>query len=205
MAKWLIVRHGETAWNRDGRVQGQADTPLSEEGRAQARALGAALAEVSIDRLFCSDLSRARETAALVLAGREVPSKFTAELRELNFGDWEGRLGEELAREDPVRFKKWHTGSPDFSAPGGESVRQLLDRTRKYVAGIRESAREGNSLIVAHGGTVRALLNVMLGIPPVVVGRFTVSRAGLTILEVGPEGSVLLVYNDVSHYRSHLR
>lgn len=204
MAKWLIVRHGETEWNRDSRIQGQADTPLSDEGRAQVAALGAALKGAQIDRAFSSDLSRARETAELVLGERNVPVETTGDLRELNFGRWEGRLGAELAVQEPEPFFAWHTGSPDFAAPEGESVQDLARRVERFVAERQECMLQGTSLIVAHGGSVRCLLCVMLGIPLAAVGRFNVARASLSILEVEPGGAVLILYNDVSHYRRHV-
>ena len=201
VAKWMIVRHGETEWNRDGRIQGRADTPLSEEGRVQAGALGAALKDVRIDRAFSSDLSRARDTAALVLGERQVKINIDGNLQELNFGRWEGQFGAELAERERDLFFAWHTGNPDFKAPGGEGVRDLVRRTEKFVSDHGADMVQGTSLIVAHGGTVRGLMHVMLGISLSIVGRFNVARASLSILEVEPEGSVLLLYNDVSHYR----
>ncbi len=203
MAKWLIVRHGETEWNRDGRIQGQADTPLSHEGRAQASALGAALKETRIDRAFASDLSRARETADLVLGSRNLPVETCRDLRELDFGRWEGRLGTELAVQEPELFRAWHTGDPAFAAPGGESVGDLVRRIESFVEKNKEGMLQGTSLVVAHGGSVRGLLHAVLGIPLEIVGRFNVARASLSILEVEPFGSVLMLYNEVSHYRKH--
>ena len=203
MGKWLIVRHGETEWNRNGCIQGQADTPLSDEGRAQAAALAATLRDVQIDRAFSSDLSRARETAMIVIGDRKTPVLTTGDLRELNFGRWEGRLTAELAVQEPELFTAWHTGNPDFAAPEGESVREMAARIEKFVAERKEGMLAGTSLIVAHGGSVRCLLCVMLGIPLAAVGRFNVARASLSVLEVEPAGSVLMLYNDVSHYRRH--
>jgi len=201
-ARWLLVRHGSTAWNQEGRIQGHTDTPLSDEGRDQARALSVALAGVEINAVYASDLSRAMETARLALGDRDVPICATGALRELAYGEWEGVTEDEAVRRDPERYARWHTGNPLFAAPGGESFTELRERVAAFAATVSARHPAGNILIVSHGGAVRMLGLVMLGLPQELFSRLVVSRASLSVLDVSPWGAVLKLWNETSHYRS---
>jgi len=199
-ARWLLVRHGSTDWNREGKIQGHTDTPLSDEGRVQAASLGRALKGVDIAAVYASDLSRAVETARLALGDRDIPIRATAALRELAYGEWEGVTETEAVRRDPERYARWHTGDPGFAAPGGESYAELKERVAAFAATVSARHADGNILIVSHGGVVRMLGLVMLDLPPEMFPRLVVSRASLSVLDVSPNGGVLKLWNDVSHY-----
>lgn len=142
---WL-VRHGSTDWSEAGRLNGWADVPLNDRGRAQARSLAERLNGMRFAGVWSSDLSRARETARLA-AGGGVPDP---RLRELDFGTLEGRRWEEVspqARRALVAFE-------GFEAPGGESVASLRSRVREFIG----SLPEGDHLVFTHGGVIRLLL-----------------------------------------------
>ncbi len=146
MTTILLARHGETDWNRDRRVQGHSDTTLNETGRAQARALAAALAAEPLDAVYSSDLSRARETAEIVAARHELPVSLDPQLRERSFGSWEGLTGAEI----DARFGDWslHDGETD------DHVRErVLAATHRIVA--RHPGEE--VLVVSHGGVLASL------------------------------------------------
>ena len=144
-----IVRHGETDWNRERRIQGHTDIPLNAEGRRQAEGLALELAATELHAAYASDLSRAWETAATVAEPRGLSVRRTAALREKHFGTWEGMTDDEVL----ARFPHAVNGSWG----DGETTEQLAART---VAAVHEIARNhpGESvLVVSHGGTIRAL------------------------------------------------
>ncbi len=199
--RFLLVRHGETEYNREGRIQGQSDIPLSEAGREQVRSLGVRLAGLRIDAAFSSDLGRAVETARTILGERKLELKLTPDLRELAYGDWEGALESEIASRDPDLFRKWHCGDPGFAPPGGESFRELIVRGEAFVKYVRSGLDEESTVLVAgHGGSVRAVAFALLDVSVDMFTRMTVSRASLSIIDSFPEGGVLCLWNSVSHY-----
>ncbi|HEX5145452.1 MAG TPA: histidine phosphatase family protein [Conexibacter sp.] len=158
----LLARHGETDDNVPPlRFQGQRDTPLNDTGRAQARELAERVAalDAPIAALWCSDLSRARETAEIVGARIGLEPRSDARLREGWRGEWEGFLFDEIAAADPERYARWR--APDagdgFRFPGGES---LAEQQARVLACLRDAAAEasGPALLVCHGGSIRTLL-----------------------------------------------
>ena len=153
----LLVRHGETDWNRARRIQGHSDPELNAHGREQARALADRLAGTRIDAIYASDLRRARETAEIIAARLELPVVVDAYLRELDFGSWEGYTVEELREREPDGITRW-LATGEAAWHGGETHGDLLRRVRAGVARLADMHAGGQILLVAHGGPVRALL-----------------------------------------------
>lgn len=205
MRRWFLVRHGQTEWNRVGRAQGQADPPLNQQGFEQAEALGVRLAPVSFEAAYSSDLARAADTAAPIMRGRDVPISYLPDLREKSFGEWEGMTYEAIRRRYPRMLEDLFDEKPDFSPPGGESDRTLLSRAAGAVAriGARHEGAGGNLLVVSHGGTLRAMMVSMLGLPVGAMWRLRLSNTGLSVVTVYGEGGVTLdLLNDTSHLGS---
>lgn len=153
---WL-ARHGETADNAEGRVQGWIDTPLNERGREQARELAERAAALDLRALYSSQLDRALETARIV--GRRVGLEPVVDERfsESRRGAWEGRLLDEIEREDRAGWASWRAGVPGFRFPGGgESLEEHLERVERGLRDVEERALP--ALVVCHGGTVRCAL-----------------------------------------------
>jgi broad specificity phosphatase PhoE len=153
----VLARHGETDANLPPfRFQGRTDEPLNDRGREQARALAVEMAATGLRAIWSSDLSRAVETAKPVaeLAGLEV--RVDARLSESHRGEWEGRLMDDVAAEEPELFAAWRTPDPDFRFPGGESLTEHRDRAERVLADILEGPLP--ALAVCHGGTIRCLL-----------------------------------------------
>jgi broad specificity phosphatase PhoE len=150
MTTILLTRHGETDWNAEGRVQGHTDRPLNEAGVAQALALAKELSGERLDAVYASDLGRALDTARAVAQPRGLPVIPVPELRERNFGTWEGLLDTEILE----RFPQAHTG------PWGddETLEQLDERVVAALHRIAESHPGGQVLVVSHGGPLRAVL-----------------------------------------------
>ena len=146
MATILLARHGETDWNLAGRWQGWADPPLNDTGRAQARELAEQLRPIPFDAAYSSDLRRAHETAEIVAAPHAVPVVVDAELREIDVGSWSGLTRAEI-RE---RF-------PDGARPDGETHEEHGARTRAAVLRLARENAGRRILIVAHGGTIRSI------------------------------------------------
>ena len=176
-----LARHGETAWNAEGRLQGHTDVPLNARGREQALALSAVLAGEQLCRIVTSDLSRARETGELCGAALGLsPPDVDPRLRERGFGAFEGRTKAELAHTEPALWRRW-TEDPHASPPGGESYLALAGRVAEGVAHAASShARPGRPvLVVSHGAALRAFLAVTLGLEVPALGNGTLYRVAL--------------------------
>lgn len=161
MRRLTLIRHGLTAWNVEGRFQGQSDVPLSDEGRAQARALAGYVAAVQgVDAVVASPLVRARETAAIAFPDH--PAAVDPRLQELHFGLFEGRtLAENEA--DPA-WPVWIADPYGRVAPGGESYEQLRARAVAWLADARAAHPGAHVVAVTHSGTIQMLLADLLGV-----------------------------------------
>ena len=152
----LLARHGETVDNVEPqRFQGSRDTPLNDRGRRQAARLAEAVAGEGLAAIWTSHLSRARETAEIVGTALGIVPRVDERLAESYRGRWEGRLVEEIEREEPAAWAAWRRGGADFRFPGGES---LAEHQRRALAAL-EDVREGPlpALVICHGGTVRVI------------------------------------------------
>jgi probable phosphoglycerate mutase len=199
----LLVRHGETAWNREGRYQGRTDIPLSETGQAQVAALGKRLANVPIKIAYASPLSRAKNTAEAILAGRTVPLWLDAGLLEISHGEWEGQLASDVEISHAEMFGVWRT-SPGRSSPAGPKAETLGDvEVRAWSVLEKVCSQLGaddTGLIAAHDAVNRVLLCRILGIPLERVWSFRQAPASLNVL-AGPSLAELQVVrlNDSEH------
>ena len=200
MSRWLIVRHGETSWNVEGRIQGHTDIPLSEKGVRQAEALGARLATWDIRAAYTSDLKRTLETAQNVLKGHNLSPSLSRELREFSYGRWEGMTHQEVKEADPELYAEMLKRKEDFAPPGGESLRDLMVRIGGFVAGLKAAHRDDIILITGHGGSLRVLLTCLLELPPRAAWRFFLSTGSLSVVDCYPDNTVLKLFNDTSHW-----
>lgn len=169
----VFVRHGETDWNREFRLQGQQEVPLNAIGRRQAARNGRALAPLLAGSdwlVLCSPLGRARETAEILLAaaGRaELAMRCDDRLKEICFGSWEGRTLAEVAASDPAGVRARDADKWGFVPPTGESYAMLAARVSGWLGCL-----DRPSLIIAHGGILRVLLNLLAGFSERDVPRF---------------------------------
>ena len=190
---WLI-RHGETVWNAERRIQGQQHNPLSELGVLQARQLGARLLGETFDTLYCSDLKRAVQTAELVFPGRE--PVFDTRLREIARGDLEGQLGAELVGEQRDVYTAMQRDLINVRPPGGENYRDLAARAVPWLESLPES---GKVVAVTHGGVIYALLHHIVGVSGAQSWRFMASNTGVTRLQLSGEQVRIVSVNDTAH------
>ena len=155
MTELLLVRHGETDWNRDQRFQGHADPPLNETGREQARALANELAAERIDAIYTSDLARARETAELIAERAGVPFVLEPQLREIDVGEWQGLTRPEIEERFPEGMRNWHERGHGWES--GETYEQLAERVLAALERIVRRHPGERVVVVGHGGTIRAI------------------------------------------------
>jgi probable phosphoglycerate mutase len=199
----LLARHGETAWNAEGRYQGQEDVPLSPLGEAQARALGARLRGVHLDRVVASPLSRALRTAELALGEERLGLLATdAGFKEIAHGEWEGLLAGEIRERDAERLHAWRHAPHEVLMPQGESLQHVLDRAWPALARATDGLGSDDTLlVVAHDAVNRVLLCRILGLPLAKLWGFRQAPTTLNLLE-GPDVDHLEVVrlNDCSHH-----
>ena len=180
-----LVRHGETEWNRDGRIQGWADTPLSERGHEQARELAATLGERSIGAIYSSDLRRAYETAEPLAQRLGLHVRTTSALRERNFGDNEGRVSHEVAAElGTTSGTTWHRA--DDRHPGGESIREVYGRVADFLDQLLQAPPAEEIAIVTSGGPIRFATAYLAREPVETIVWRAVDNCSVTTVEVDP-------------------
>lgn len=198
----LLIRHGITDWNREGRFQGHRDPPLSEEGREEARILGRRLAGTGEQpaRIIASSLGRARETAELIaeaLGGTPVESE--PRLMEIGQGEWEGRTHAQLEMEDAERYAAWRRHAGDEQPPGAEPIHGALARVTALLTEIAGSDAWPICL-VSHGGTLRLVARWLLELAAPQTWGFDLDNASLSrLLWTDETGWRLESWNDVNH------
>ena len=162
MTTLLLVRHGETDWNREGRWQGRSDTRLNDLGRDQARALADTL-DGTIDAVYSSDLARARETAEILAAKVGLEIRLDDRLRERGFGSWEGLTTPEIEERHADAHRLWRAGEGP-GADDAEPFDDFADRITAFLDDILERHPEDEVLVVAHGGSIRVIHALATGL-----------------------------------------
>ena len=153
----IAVRHGETAWNRDTRIQGHTDIALNATGQWQARQLARALAQEPLAAIYSSDLQRAQATAQAVAEATGAPLHLDAGLRERGFGAFEGRSFADIEASLPEQARRWRQREPDYAPEGGDTLLQLRARVHAATEGIAARHPGALLLLVAHGGVLDVL------------------------------------------------
>jgi len=152
----ILVRHGQTEWNKAGKFQGHSDIPMDETGREQVKATAAYLAREPLEAIYSSDLSRARETAAAIAAYHGLEPIVDVRLRELHMGRWEGMDFRTVYRDFREEYDAWY-GKRDGVTPGGEGVKDVEARVLDFVFEVAPKHR-GSVAVATHGGVIRAVL-----------------------------------------------
>ena len=163
--KIYFVRHGETEWNRLGKIQGITDNPLNDTGKAEAEKAAAALLDIKFDKCYCSPLLRARQTAGYIMKGRSCPVVYEDLLHEMAFGKAEGINLDELEKE--VNLYNFLRSPDKFKAfEGGESFDDVKRRCRDFLDEICKNEKDsGNIIAVCHGGVIRSVISIIKDIP----------------------------------------
>lgn len=160
MTHILLVRHGETDWNKEHRLQGHIDIPLNQVGIEQALLLAKALEEESIDLAYTSDLSRAFDTANAITKNKQIPTFIDRGLRERCYGEVQGLTHTEIEEKLPENYQAWQTRNPDFQPKNGESLREFFARVEQTCLRIAQTHTGKKVLIVAHGGVLDCMYRI---------------------------------------------
>ncbi len=198
------MRHGRTVWNEEGRFQGQTDIPLSPEGREEARLLARRLEAIPFREVFASDLSRARETGEIIASHLRIPLRLRPEWREMDYGFWAGLSFPEIKERFPREAEAYLHDWVNLAPPGGESFRMLAGRVERALAEVLSRPGE-HLLVVAHGGSIRAAVCLLLGMDLLFRRLFTLKNAALVELEIGEKGVRLCRWNDTCHLEEGAR
>ena len=179
----ILIRHGETEWNSQKRMQGHSNSDLSSVGQAQIQALGQWMKNVPFDLIYSSDSLRAKQTAEAItqFSGHEL--QFDQRLREKNLGVFEGLTSEEAMERHPEVFRLFKTAGSKYVIDEGESTQQLQDRALEIVNEIRIKHPEERVLLVTHGGFIRVVMKHSLGLSLETPTRFLIRNTGVFRLE----------------------
>ena len=195
----IAIRHGETAWNADTRIQGHIDIPLSDVGRRQAALLGQALSGEPVTAIYASDLSRAWETAEYV--GRALDVAVTPEtaLRERCFGEFEGKTFAEIEALLPEQSQRWRKRDPEFTPAGGESLLTLRERVVAAAARLAADHRGELIAMVGHGGVMDVLYRAATRLDIQAPRTWALGNAAINRLLWTPDGFTLVGWGDTQH------
>ena len=192
----IVVRHGQTPFNAEGRFTGQLDIPLSELGKQQAEALGQRLAEIHLDAIVSSDLQRARATAQAIARHHNLPVEEDADLREIAFGVWEGETYAEVVAQDEALVQRWETDPARYAPPGGETLTQLHVRVIRALERWQRQYPQGTVLWAVHGGVIEVLLCHVFKVALSRRWEFRQENASMTEIEVSNQGARVVPRNE---------
>lgn len=200
VTKLLLIRHGETKWNALGKFQGCTDIELSDAGIEQAEYLKKSI-EDSFDVVYTSPLMRAKKTAEVICDGTDIKPIVADNIREINFGEWEGLTIKEIAELYPEEFKKWRTDDIDAPICGGDkSIKLACERAKNCVEKIIDENRGKTIAIVAHGGIIKATLIGLFGWNMSMYQKITLGNTAITEIRIKDNNNVMLTrLNDTSH------
>ncbi len=199
MTEVILIRHGETDWNVQGRFQGQIDVPLNALGQRQAARMAERLAQERVDVFYCSDLLRTRQTAEPAALKLKLQAAPDAGLREQHFGILEGMSFDEVKARHPEHLAAWLRHDPDYALPGGESVRRFHARVVGAVQALA-ARHAGQALaVVTHGGVLDMLFRTVHGLPLHGPRDCPIPNAGLNRLRVQGERLEIVSWADDAH------
>ena len=196
-----VIRHGRTVWNKSGKLQGHIDIELSDAGRAEAKKLSAALAGVTFEAAYSSDLKRCAETAEIILEGRDVPLSRTKALREEDYGEWAGKTYAEIAQRWPEQCAERDRDRVNSRPEGGESLGELQQRMMAQMDEIAARYRRGSVLVVTHGGPAFVFFSKVMAPEGKLDGNFTVSNCAINTVAWTRFGWKLQRLNDTCHLK----
>lgn len=198
--KAVVIRHGETQWNVEGRLQGGLDSDLTLTGIEQMKRVARYCQRLDAVRLFCSSARRAQQSAELIVAGNSsLAVEVCPNLREYEFGDLEGKTRAEVERIYPDYWRRWLTHQHPQSVPRAEVVSGFFERVRGFLGELAALNGQGPVLVVTHGGVIRVLISLILELEAAMIDRLSPSNGGISILEFRGTGPRLSSFNETGH------
>jgi 2,3-bisphosphoglycerate-dependent phosphoglycerate mutase len=195
----FAIRHGETAWNVDNRIQGQLDVPLNDIGLWQAQRVAAALADEEISTVYCSDLLRARQTAEAIAREGDRPLVNDIALRERHFGIFEGLTWREIEERWPAQSERWRRREPEFGPEGGEALRDFYARSVEAATRLAQQHPGETIALVAHGGVMDCLYRAATRAELQAARSWQLGNASINRLLYTPQGFTLVGWSDTGH------
>lgn len=199
MLRIFLIRHGETEWNKVGRLQGNSDVKLSSEGIRQASLLAAHAPFRALDAIYSSDLSRAVTTAQILAKKFNLPVNIVPALRETNFGDWEGKSIGELLEEEPNTFGRFFTAPEKCHPPNGETFLEAQARVVNAMSNIIAAHDNQNVAVVVHGAVNRLILCAALDIPIRKMWAISQFNVAVNILRIDEGNITVELVNGTAH------
>jgi probable phosphoglycerate mutase len=199
LTQLFTIRHGETPWNAEGRLQGHVNIPLAPKGFQQAHALAKSLKSYQFSAIYSSDLDRAYQTAECIAALHNIPIRTDVRLREKNLGVFQGLTRSEIAQHFPEEFQKYEKNHPDYQVPQGESNRQFFQRCIHCFEDIAQQHLGEKILVVAHGGVLGNFFKYTVGVPLEMPRRFELLNTSLNIFTHKQGMWVLESWGNLSH------
>lgn len=201
MKRLILVRHGESLWNVQERIQGHSNSDLSERGIEEAKKLAQRLRNEKIDVIYTSDLKRAYKTAKIIQKNHSAPIYQRKRLREAYFGLWEGLQWAEVEERYPKEAAAYREDLVKNRAPQGEQIEAVVKRVGRIIDEIKRKYKRKTALMVAHSGPIRAAIIYLLGLPLEAWKRMQVDNASITIFEFPKGKPFLKLFNDTCHLR----
>ena len=199
VTRLLVIRHGETAWNTEARIQGHTDIPLNDKGRWQAERTAQALLDEEVDVIYSSDLLRAQHTAQAIAHATGKPLMLDAALRERHFGRLEGKTPDEVGAQWPQELQRWRSREPSYGPEGGESLQQFYDRCVQVITRLADRHPGQTVALVAHGGVLDCFYRLANRVPLESPRTWQINNASINRLLYSPEGFSMLAWGDSRH------
>ncbi|WP_085991589.1 histidine phosphatase family protein [Oceanobacillus senegalensis] len=199
-----FVRHGETEWNRESRLQGRLDSPLTVKGIQDAKQLGERLKPINFQQIISSPSERAVKTARLLIENRSLPFKTDKRLMEIDLGSWQGKTIKEIRKEDPTTYNQYIHYPHLYDKQDGETIRDVQFRIRCFLKNLEKVYTAGDVLVITHGVVIKVLQSLCKNIslqrvwePPEIDGT------SVTIVQLTNGNKKLLLEGDTSH-KNHI-
>lgn len=201
MTRIIIVRHGQTKWNVGQIFRGRVDVPLNKTGKKQVQSLAAALSPYKISAIYCSPLSRARETAEIVAKTHRLEPKISNLLLDISYGKWQGLSHKEVVKKWPKVYKLWHEAPHKIKFPEGESLAEVRKRVEKFLDKVVSEHRGKTVVAISHRVAIKVLLCAALGLDNSYFGKFKQNTASFSILECENGTFSLTCFNEICHLK----
>ncbi|MBM7555395.1 alpha-ribazole phosphatase [Halanaerobacter jeridensis] len=202
VTKLILVRHGETDWNKEARFQGNKNVALNQNGEKQAHKLAKRLANEKIDVIYSSDLDRAYKTAKIIAALHKLPIQQRSNLQEIDFGVWEGLTYEEIKEHYPKQFELWDQNPKENGPEQGESLKDIERRVFETIEEILDEHQGQTILVTAHGGVNRVIISNFLEMPLEKCWRLNQANTAVNIINIYQSEIILESFNSIYHLRS---
>ena len=199
----LLIRHGETDWNRNGRVQGSSDVALNILGHQQAVRLAEFLAPTALDAIYVSTSQRAIQTAAPLAKTRSFVPIQSSQIVEINYGHWEGHTVEQIVEKWPKEWSEYKRDSLANRPPVGETIEQVHFRLTAFFEGLKQRHSDGRIAVVSHGGAIGHMISLLISEAALAATRIQLANCAISRIVIGERGIKLVSLGEV-HFLKEL-